>query len=120
MKKCSYRGTVCYGVGKVYQSGKKNCKTCPEGRYLDGAECPEKCPCGKYENDEKNTCDKCDNSCKCCTGPKDNECTECHNGTYLHNNKCVDDCPEGYYKSPDRKCTKCNGNCETWVGARKD
>jgi hypothetical protein len=72
MSRCSFSGTYCNtATGAVWISGAPNCLTCPDGTYLDGTTCTANCPEGTWANALDNTCDDCNNSCKCCSGPDD-------------------------------------------------
>lgn len=54
-----------------------------------------------FVNKDTNTCDDCDNECKCCSGPDDDECTCCNDNTYLYDASCDSTCPEKYWANDE-------------------
>ena len=103
-----------------------NCKRCKENYYPSpflNTSC--------FTNDEKkenwyfNTTllafDLCDDSCKSCSGPNNNQCLTCKTNLFLYNNKCLEKCPNGTFALKKEvngieyyfTCAKCYENCNS-------
>jgi hypothetical protein len=55
------------------------------------------------------TCDRCDASCKTCSGA--NHCTSCPTGTYLYSNSSCGACLDAGWFADGSQCSACNASC---------
>ncbi|EAR89409.2 zinc finger lsd1 subclass family protein (macronuclear) [Tetrahymena thermophila SB210] len=81
----------------------KSCETCniADGKYID----------------ENNYCNKCDVTCKTCTGPGNRNCKLCAEGLYFNDDKVCEKCPrEKFYITDFNYCKKCHDSCLTCNG----
>ena len=56
---------------------------CGKSRYYQAGSCLEKCPTGWYGHDGTNTCLRCDDNCKTCSGPGKKNCLICAEGRIM-------------------------------------
>ena len=64
-----------------------NCLDCHGAKFLDGHDCVDDCPSGKWKNKGSKTCDACKVPCKDC-GASATDCTACNVGQYLKSGTC--------------------------------
>ena len=65
--------------------------------------------------------DFCDDSCKSCSGPNNNQCLSCEANLFLYNNQCLEKCPNGTFALKKEvngidyyfTCAKCYENCNS-------
>jgi len=100
-----------------------NCLSCESSLTFDevNLKCVSDCGVGTYEtNDLPPICSACDDTCRTCSGPDDDECESCYTtGTrqFLDDGECLSSCPSGKYPNQSNKCTDCNSPCATCTSA---
>ncbi|KAL4504946.1 hypothetical protein ABPG73_021793, partial [Tetrahymena malaccensis] len=89
------------------------CLGCPQGTFLKGSTCVNKCGDGYYLSQDK--CSQCHPSCKNCQGPNQDQCIECPDILFKYNSKCLSDCPQGTYQEQQsqKQCFSCSSSCST-------
>jgi hypothetical protein len=93
-------------------SSKFECKRCEKPWILNKGECVEKCPSNHYNYCDKNNehCERCDKTCKECTGPTNKDCIICMEGYKKENGQCVPEdkkCKDGQFKH-ENNCVDCD------------
>ena len=104
-----------------------NCLSCDNGRIPFGYECVELCPSGYFRQRSVSTdekwCERCDASCKTCSGDSYDNCLSCDEGRALNDRQCMFSCPAGMY-SVQRQfaivCEQCDASCKTCSGDSYD
>ena len=123
IKPCYKSCDLCSKDNNSSNKTQHNCIKC-KNDYYPSPEKNENC----YSNDDKeinwyfntnsNKFSLCNEKCKSCFGPNENECTSCSKGLYLENGSCKDNCSEGYSKIKLNEgdyflCEECYKNCKT-------
>ena len=137
----NFNHKLCYESCKTCSADKSNsniiehnCLECQDNYYHSPIKYSN---CFKKEEKERNwyfdeTISEfgvCDDKCKTCSGPANNNCLSCENGLYLYIGQCrTEVCPEGYFseiieEEGDyyKKCFPCYENCKSCIkGAEHD
>ncbi|XP_072564200.1 proprotein convertase subtilisin/kexin type 5b isoform X2 [Paramormyrops kingsleyae] len=97
-------------------SGNAHCRSCRKGFFLmkNQGRCHPSCPSGFYEDNAKNTCERCHATCKSCRDQRPLSCESCYFGYLLAGGICQSQCMLGEYAismSPSLSCEPCDGSC---------
>jgi proprotein convertase subtilisin/kexin type 5 len=115
-KKCSVCDDSCQDC---FAAGKNSCITCNPGFLLKpDNSCFNTCGEGRYFDVNSPTgCANCDNSCKDCKGPTNQDCRSCKDNFNLTPTlKCVEKCEEGTFLSEKGICSNCHDSCQNCNG----
>ncbi|KAL4489764.1 hypothetical protein ABPG72_022404 [Tetrahymena utriculariae] len=102
-------------------SGPSNnqCLSCENSLFYlqtSGA-CVSNCPSGYFQNNLLNQCQKCDSTCKECSGTSNTQCTSCSSQLIFYNNQCLTQCPSGLFiQQSNNSCVPCDQSCESCNG----
>ena len=82
--------TQCRACSQGFYIKQGRCYTCPSGASCDGYTI--QCADGYFHDGSK--CQRCDSSCKTCSGTKNTQCTSCYAGYSNVDGECIADISE--------------------------
>ncbi|KAL4486105.1 hypothetical protein ABPG72_012158 [Tetrahymena utriculariae] len=119
-------GTYCDSQTKQCQKCDQTCQACNGPNNNNCTQCDTNnglkltllntCACPDNQFIDTSTgsiiqCKNCDNSCKTCSGPNNNNCLSCTN--FLFNNQCYDFQPPQTYCDVQKICQQCSQGCNS-------
>ncbi|KAL9986144.1 hypothetical protein ACROYT_G000235 [Oculina patagonica] len=103
--------------------GNNNCGHSEDaGVKCSGPDLSTRCvsDCGDGFYDDKDTCKRCQDTCKTCLGKPD-RCASCNPPYFLEFTSCVQECPLGKHGNTiNRKCEPCDKQCQTCFNGEKN
>ncbi|EAR93932.2 H-type lectin domain protein (macronuclear) [Tetrahymena thermophila SB210] len=101
------------------QNSSDFCLSCQAQQYFFNNKCYNQNPNGAFCKNVSNlnyqTCEKCSENCKFCTGPDPQQCQECNDQIYFYKNTCSLIQPKQTY-CENFICHECDASCKSCTG----